>query len=55
MNSNGLLPIVELSGSPYEIGFTHGSRAKEHIENSIKTYSAMFRDCVLQRKSEPVL
>lgn len=36
--------IIEASGSPYEIGFIHGSRGKREVLNSINTYKAMFRD-----------
>ncbi|NLJ33401.1 MAG: hypothetical protein GX349_02265 [Firmicutes bacterium] len=41
---SNLLPIIEAVGTPYEIGYTHGSAAKKQIENCIDTYSAMFKD-----------
>ena len=37
-------PIVEASGTPYEIGFAHGSGAKERVKVSLDTYKAMFKD-----------
>ncbi len=38
----GRFPIIEVSGTPYEIGFKHGSLAKEKILSSIEFYKAMF-------------
>lgn len=34
--------VIECGGTPYEIGYAHGSQAKDEIMNSIKTYSDMF-------------
>ena len=34
--------IVEVQGSPYEIGFAHGSVGKEEVQVSIDTYKKMF-------------
>lgn len=33
---------AELSGTPYEIGYQHGSKAKDQVLNSIETYKTMF-------------
>lgn len=38
------LPVIEASGTPYEIGYTHGSRAKEQIAVNIGVYKAMFME-----------
>lgn len=37
-------PVIEAKGTPYEIGFIHGSKAKSYIDNSIKVYTEAFRD-----------
>ena len=37
-------PVIEASGTPYEIGLTHGKCAKKQVEISINTYKAMFWD-----------
>lgn len=34
--------VIECGGTPYEIGYAHGSRGKEEIMNSINTYKEMF-------------
>lgn len=34
--------FAELSGTPYEIGFGHGSKAREYVMNSIHMYQEMF-------------
>lgn len=39
-----LFPIVHASGTPYEIGLTHGREARENVKISIETYKAMFWD-----------
>ena len=39
-----LFPIIHASGTPYEIGFTHGKEAKKQVSVSIETYKAMFWD-----------
>lgn len=36
--------LIECSGTPYEIGFAHGSKAKEEVLKSIATYKVMFKD-----------
>ncbi|MGJ9457435.1 C45 family autoproteolytic acyltransferase/hydolase [Oceanobacillus sp. CF4.6] len=36
--------IVTLSGSSYEIGFKHGSIAKEKVQHSLQTYEKMFKE-----------
>ncbi|KAL4793660.1 acyl-coenzyme A:6-aminopenicillanic acid acyl-transferase-domain-containing protein [Aspergillus venezuelensis] len=35
--------VVKCSGSPREIGFQHGSAAKEHIARSIEFYASLFQ------------
>ncbi len=39
-----LFPTVIASGTPYEIGYIHGSQAKEQVKISVETYKAMFWD-----------
>lgn len=39
-----LFPVIKATGSPYEIGFTHGKEAKKQVDVSIKTYKEMFWD-----------
>lgn len=39
----GKFSIIEASGTPYEIGFKHGSLAKEKVLGSIETYKIMFK------------
>lgn len=39
-----LFPVYECAGTPYEIGFAHGSQAKAQIDATIDTYKAMFKD-----------
>lgn len=34
--------VIELSGTPYEIGYTHGSLGRDEVLHSIATYQAMF-------------
>jgi len=36
------VPLIELSGSPYEKGYLHGTKAISQIETSINTYKKMF-------------
>ncbi|HWO78522.1 MAG TPA: C45 family peptidase [Bacillus sp. (in: firmicutes)] len=36
--------VVKLTGSPYEIGYKHGSIAKEKVHNSLETYERMFKE-----------
>ncbi len=35
-------PVLELSGTPYEIGFGHGKMAKEQIRLNIENYKKIF-------------
>ena len=35
--------VIEVSGTPYEIGRAHGSLGKKEVLNSIKTYKNMFQ------------
>ena len=44
MRKKELFPVIKARGPPYEIGYIHGSRAKEQIDVSIATYKAMFWD-----------
>ena len=44
MINKELFPIIIASGTPYEIGLTHGREAKKQVEISINTYKAMFWD-----------
>lgn len=39
-----MFPTITASGTPYEIGFSHGKNAKKQVEISIETYKAMFWD-----------
>ena len=39
-----LAPVIECSGSPFEIGKAHGVQAKPQIDITIATYKAMFKD-----------
>lgn len=43
MNRNTMLHL-ELVGTPYEIGYTHGKRAKRQVHNSLSTYEEMFQE-----------
>lgn len=36
------LPVIEASGTSYDIGFAHGQQAKKQIDVTISTYKAMF-------------
>ena len=42
MINQGLFPIVEVSGTPREIGKTYGAAVKAQIDVSIETYREMF-------------
>ncbi len=44
MANNYSFPIIETEGSPYDIGFMHGSKAKKQIENTIEIYKSMFAE-----------
>lgn len=44
MSVKDLFPVIICSGTPYEIGLTHGREAKKQIDVSIETYKAMFWD-----------
>ena len=37
-------PFVEIEGTPYEIGYQHGSIFKEKVAGTIACYQEMFRD-----------
>ncbi len=37
------VPLVKVSGTPYEIGFAHGSIAKKQIHKSISNYHIIFK------------
>lgn len=37
-----MFPVINLKGSPYEIGFQHGSQLKETVERSVSNYRMMF-------------
>lgn len=39
-----LFPVITAFGTPYDIGFIHGSKAKKQIDVSIHTYKSMFWD-----------
>ncbi|KAA8906852.1 hypothetical protein TRICI_005091 [Trichomonascus ciferrii] len=38
------VPEIRVKGSPYEIGFGHGSQAKDRVRRSIEFYTAYFKD-----------
>ncbi len=40
-----MFPIIEVAGSPFERGRTHGSLARERIDRSIATYARLFAYC----------
>ena len=42
MRTQGFFPIIEASGTPYELGLAHGKGAKKQIDVSINTYKDMF-------------
>lgn len=37
------LPVFQVSGTPYEIGFAHGKLARENVLTTIDTYSKLFQ------------
>ncbi len=37
-----MFPIFKLKGTPFEIGYQHGSQAKELVERSVTNYQMMF-------------
>lgn len=39
-----MFPVIVAEGSPYDLGYVHGSQAKKQVEFSIKTYREMFDD-----------
>ena len=41
---NGKFPVVEASGTPYEIGIAHGKGAAELIKKNVEMYKSMFMD-----------
>jgi hypothetical protein len=43
---DGNLPIIHLSGTPYEIGYQHGTALKEEVRQSVATVLSYFRSYV---------
>lgn len=41
---NGKFPEVSASGTPYEIGFTHGKEAADLVKRNVEMYKSMFMD-----------
>jgi isopenicillin-N N-acyltransferase like protein len=39
-----MFPRYSLKGKPYDIGFQHGSLAKEKVKNSVENYKVVFRE-----------
>lgn len=44
MGKKNPFPIIEASGSAYQIGFAHGSQGKKQVLACLETYRAMFWD-----------
>ena len=44
MKTIGEIPCITAAGTPYQIGYAHGSGAKERIAVSLATYREMFWD-----------
>jgi isopenicillin-N N-acyltransferase-like protein len=44
MINEGLFPIIEVEGTPFEIGKAYAERIKPQIDISMDTYKAMFQD-----------
>lgn len=42
MFNKNLFPVIEASGTPYEVGYIHGSQAQKQIDVSVSTYKDMF-------------
>jgi isopenicillin-N N-acyltransferase-like protein len=40
--SLGLYPVISIKGTPYELGYQHGSLARQRIENCISVYRKVF-------------
>lgn len=40
----GAVPVLDLAGEPYEVGYEHGRRAKALIEHNLDLYFRRFRD-----------
>ena len=64
MLRKNLFPVIVASGSPYDIGLTHGKEAKAQIDVSIETYKSMFWDysairwedaCAYAKKFIPII
>ena len=39
-----MFPLVEVRGTPYEIGFQHGQAAGKKIDNTIRLYKFVFKN-----------
>jgi len=37
-----MFPVIEVSGTPFELGRQHGERAKERVERSLANYAKLF-------------
>ncbi|GAM84289.1 hypothetical protein ANO11243_022830 [Dothideomycetidae sp. 11243] len=37
------LPLIECSGTPYEIGFAHGTQARHRVSGSLSFYAHLFQ------------
>lgn len=44
MVNKNLFPCIDISGTPYEIGYAHGKNYQNQVLHSIETYKIMFRD-----------
>jgi len=40
---NSTLPTLTLKGSPYQIGYKHGSKARQEIEHNLEIYFHRFK------------
>ncbi|MFV2014104.1 MAG: C45 family autoproteolytic acyltransferase/hydrolase, partial [Candidatus Heimdallarchaeota archaeon] len=45
-------PVIELSGTPAEIGFQHGSKLKKRIEQTIEFYTDVTKTLTLEKRME---
>ena len=43
--SEGMFPIVEVSGNAFERGRMHGEQARGRVERSIANYARLFAFC----------
>ena len=44
INGREAFPEIVVSGTPYELGFRHGSLAKEQVQTSVHAYKSIFKD-----------